>query len=235
MKSAIRIFGLCFSLIASSLNARAQGTFQNLDFESTVLVPVPGDIYGRVQFAPAFPGWSGMNGTDVETLALYNSMFLDSTGIGIHGQGSPQTFGPTRISGNYTAMIQSGRSLSSSLTPTIASLSQTALVPANTASLQFKAIAYGPFEISLNDVPLSLTPVQANAGYTLYGVNIPTYAGMTAKLTITVLHRPSPAIISSLFVDDILFSTQPIPEPGVGTILVLGLVAVVSSRSRGIK
>ena len=234
MKAAIRILGLCFSLAASGLNALAQGTFQNLDFESAVLVPIPGDQFGRVQFAPAFPGWIGNIDTDAETLALYNNMYLSSTGIGIHGQGSPQTFGTTRISGNYTAMIQSGMKVSSfPLVPAVASLSQTATIPANAASLRFSAIAYWPFEVSLNDTPLSLTPVGGLPGiYTVYGVNIPSYAGTTAKLKFTALHNPSPSLVSTLFLDDILFSTQPIPEPGAGSIFLLGLGVIRSFRKR---
>jgi hypothetical protein len=36
----------------------SQSTFQNLGFESASFVPIPGDLYKRVEFAAAFPGWS---------------------------------------------------------------------------------------------------------------------------------------------------------------------------------
>ncbi len=42
--------------------ASAQPAFQNLDFESVVLVPVPGDQFRRVEFGPAVPGWTGFIG-----------------------------------------------------------------------------------------------------------------------------------------------------------------------------
>ena len=56
----------------------AQG-FVNLNFESASLVPIPGDAYNRVQFAQAFPGWTGTVGGVQQTLALSNNLFLDSS------------------------------------------------------------------------------------------------------------------------------------------------------------
>ena len=44
------------------LYGRAQGAFQNLDFEDGVFVSIPGDPYGNVQWAPAMPGWTGYLG-----------------------------------------------------------------------------------------------------------------------------------------------------------------------------
>jgi len=43
------------ALLAAS-STLAQGTFQNLDFESVTLVAIPGDSYDRVEFGLAFPG-----------------------------------------------------------------------------------------------------------------------------------------------------------------------------------
>src|SRR5436190_4030066 len=63
--------------VSSSL---AQGTFQNLDFESATIVPIPGDYLQRVEFTSAFPGRTiagGLSGV------LYNRIYLDSTGISI--------------------------------------------------------------------------------------------------------------------------------------------------------
>ena len=206
-----------------------QGTFQNLNFESAVIIPVPGDFYGRVQFSPALPGWTGTNGSSLETLALFNNMFLDSTSLGIQGPGG--TLGLPRIAGNYTAMIQSGYALSGPPTQASASLSQTGLVPSGTASLQFLAAAYGPFQVALNDIPINVTAVQSFANYTLYGVNIPAYAGTTTKLTFTAIPYATQPIISSLFLDSIQFSNQLIPEPSILAIFGLGAL-LFSHRSR---
>ena len=43
-------------------SAEAQGTFQNLDFESAWLVPSSEVTYPSVEFASAFPGWVGYIG-----------------------------------------------------------------------------------------------------------------------------------------------------------------------------
>jgi hypothetical protein len=42
-------------LLRAALPAQGQGTFQNLHFEAASIVLIPGDPYGRVQSADAFP------------------------------------------------------------------------------------------------------------------------------------------------------------------------------------
>ena len=73
--------------------ASGQGSFQNLGFESASIVPIPGDPYARVQFVTAFPGWTGSEGGVQLGTALYNSWFLDSSGISIMDHGWPSTLG----------------------------------------------------------------------------------------------------------------------------------------------
>src|SRR5438876_1900161 len=85
--------------------AQAQGTFRNLDFEAASLVPIPGDPYGRVEFAQAFPGWTGYVGGVQEIRALYDNFFLDSSGIGVLDQSS--SFGGL-VQGNFSAFLQAG-------------------------------------------------------------------------------------------------------------------------------
>src|SRR5438093_6980800 len=86
-------------------NASAQPAFTNLNFESAVIVPIPGDPYARVQAPQAFPGWTAYAGGVQQNAALFNNMFLDSTGIGLIGSG--WTYGG-QIAGNYTAFLQGG-------------------------------------------------------------------------------------------------------------------------------
>jgi hypothetical protein len=208
------VFGFAFGVI---LQLNAQGTFQNLGFESATLVPVPGDPYGRVQFAPAFPGWTGHIGASTETLALYDNLYLDSTGLGLQGPGSG-----LNIDGNYTAMIQSGFALSGPPTQVIASLSQSGLVPADTKSVQFKVNASGPFEVALNGQSLTPVTLSSTSGYILYGVDATAFAGLTTELRFTAIQRLVSPIISTIFIDSISFSNQPIPEPSVFGLVVLG-------------
>jgi hypothetical protein len=92
----------------------AQG-FINLNFESASFVPGGPNGYSGVQFAQAFPGWTGTVGGTPQTGALYNNVFLDSAGISIidHGWAASNWFGfpGGLIQGKYTAIHQSGNSL----------------------------------------------------------------------------------------------------------------------------
>ena len=81
-------------LSVSSLLAPAQGTFQNLNFESAQIVSAGLPDPSLVQFAPAFPGWSG----GYAGLALYNSAYLDTTGISIIDQSWPHLLGAGALS-----------------------------------------------------------------------------------------------------------------------------------------
>ena len=95
-------------LVATSCLTRGQGNFQNLGFESATLVPIPGDPYGSVQFAAAFPGWTGLVGGTQQTNALYNNVFLSVSTISIIDSGwSYPSLGGV-IQGNYTAILQGG-------------------------------------------------------------------------------------------------------------------------------
>src|SRR5437868_1485682 len=92
--------------------ASAQGTFQNLDFELATVVPVVGDPDRRVQFAPAFSGWTGYIGTNLQGTALYNRTYLDSSAIALIDSGWPTWPGSFGVSGpyegNFGAILQAG-------------------------------------------------------------------------------------------------------------------------------
>jgi hypothetical protein len=220
MKSKTRN-ALIVTFVGASLlpfDSLGQGSFQNLNFEQAQIVPIPGDPYNRVQFNSAIPSWTGRVGTNVQTRALYNGVFLDSTGIGIHDSGSPLA----PLAGSYSALIQARWGLAldgyPDFTPVDASLSQTGLVPINAQSLQFRGKG-GNFQVSLNGQTLSLTPVIDTSSYTLYRADVTPFAGTVNELNFTVFSA------GSLCLDAIQFSTQAIPEPttlaltGIGALL----------------
>lgn len=202
---------------------RAQAFFQDLNFESATLIPIAGDPYGSVDFAPAFPGWTGYVGGVQETSALYDNEFLDSSGIGIHDQWS--SFG-ARIEGSFTAVLQAGISLFTG-TPADTTLSQTGLVPPGTQSLLFKAqLNFGSetLAVTLGGQPLTLIPLQDNSNYILYGADIHTQAGRRAQLSFTVLAENPHVNNNTVYLDSIQFSPQPVPEPNELGLCVLGLL-----------
>jgi len=219
----------CSSVILVAVATEAQGTFQNLGFESPLLVPIPGDPFGRIQFSPAFPGWTGYVGGVQQTAALYNGAFLDSSGIGILDHGADFVFDPFLhgriIQGNFTAILQAGFGLGT-FEPADTMLAQSAQVPVGTQSLQFSAFPdlgpSGSFVVTIDGQDLSLIPLATGANYTTFGADIHSWAGQTAELGFTVFaDRPHRGNVS-LFLDSIQFSNQPIPEPSVFGLFGLG-------------
>src|SRR2546422_10559953 len=101
---------VCAVITCCTVAARAQGTFQNLVFESATLVPISGTSSSPVQFAPAFPGWTGSVGGVQLSGALYNEVYLDSSGISVIDQRWTSPFGGPSgtIEGSYTAVLQAG-------------------------------------------------------------------------------------------------------------------------------
>ena len=231
--------GLGLVLGIATWSAHAQGTFQNLGFESATIVPVQGDPYQRIDFAAAFPGWTGRTGANQEHLALHNGEFLDSSGIALIEKS--YNSGSYVSRGNYAVMLQAGFGLwSEPLRPADASLSQTGLVPVGSQSLLFDALFYSglsptSFDVTLGGQTLALTPLSTTGGFTLYGADVHALAGQTVQLDF-VLHAADPHIgNAALLIDAIRFSTQPIPEPSALGLVGLGALAFaffVNRRSR---
>jgi hypothetical protein len=214
------------ALLLSVAGAEGQGTFQNLDFESAVLVPVPGDPYGGVAFGPAFPGWTVyIGGAPLDAAwypnALYNNEFLDSSGISIFDHNF--AYGSV-IQGNYTALLQAGMDLKT-LQPADTRLSQTGLVPIGTQSLLFEArFTYGrpptSFAVTLDGQNLSLVPLSTSGGNTLYSADVRQWAGTTATLDFTLFAGRPHIDNAYLALDSIQF--WQVPEPSVYALFALG-------------
>ncbi|MCX6929773.1 MAG: PEP-CTERM sorting domain-containing protein [Verrucomicrobia bacterium] len=72
--------------------------------------------------------------------------------------------------------------------------------------------------VSLGGVDLPYSPISAGANYTLYGADISAFAGQLEQLMFTAL----PGGNNYWTLDDIQFSTQLVPEPGVFGLAALG-------------
>ncbi len=209
-----------------------QGSFQNLSFNFGTLVPISGDEYRRVEFSSALPGWTGYVGGVQQSAALYNSMFQDSSGIGIVGT---NFVFPGHLDGQFTLFLQAGVRLHAANTITDvvdSAIAQTGLIPGSAQSLQFKAvqgggpIVSGPGDlvVTLGGQTLSLIPVGSGANYTLYGADVWNWAGQTAELRFTAIAVSPHLANNNWFVDSIAFSTTAIPEPRVLTLAALGFL-----------
>jgi hypothetical protein len=215
---------LSSALCAVAVSARAQGSFQNLGFEAATIVLGAGGY----QFSPAFPGWSGYVGEVQQTAALYNNLYLDTSGISIIDRGFTLSgrYGGV-IEGNYTAILMAGEDGD-------VALSQTSLVPVAAQSLWFKA-GPNPFlflQVTLGGAKLPLIPKGSGTNYTLYAADISSFAGQTAELDFTAIAERPYGGERYVFLDSVEFSDQAIPEPGVVGLLALGILLVAGRRNR---
>src|SRR5712671_4235216 len=176
---------LGLSLICVTSLAHAQGNFQNLNFESASLTPIPAGQYGGfVAIGDALPGWTGYLGTSQMTQVLQNNFTLGSASIDII---SPDWNGYT-MEGNYYVVLQAG-SLGTDIVP--AAIAQTGLIPGTSRSIQFKtspaAGSSDLFQVTLGGQNISLVQLLNTSNYILYGGDISAFAGQAQELKIAAL------------------------------------------------
>jgi hypothetical protein len=222
MKTALIILAALFS--GSVL---AQGTFQNLNFESA-------DVSGyspssqNVPTSSALPGWTAYYGTTPTSTAWYDGISLGGAIISVIDNKAP-SFAP--LQGNYSAFLFGGPYQGQANDSV--SIRQSGIVPGGTQSLLFEGYVSGaPFTVTLGGQTIAMIPLQNFPGsgfippYTLYGGNIPSaFEGQSETLAFTEL-APSPQQFPSMLeLDGISFSPQTVPEPsplaltGVGGLL----------------
>ncbi len=199
--------------LASVSLARAQGTFQDLNFEEANIVPIVGSQYYpyAVTVANALPGWTVDYGNVQQSQILYNDPSLGGTAVTLLAEGYPPG-NYTAIDGSFSVVLQGG--LNMNLQPTAAKISQTGQIPAGTQSLLFECASdfspNEPPEVLIGNDELTLFPIRngtvGGEGYTIFGGNISAWAGQTEQLT---LSAPS----GNFIIDDISFSTSVVPEP----------------------
>lgn len=208
MNAKLACIGLVIVLLtAIAKHAPAQGSFGNLDFESASFVPVPGDPL-KVQFGPALPGWTGyINGEP--QVAIYPNFVPLGTPIPFISVLTPPSLGNV-LQGSFT--LAYGTSFN---VPVAVAVAQTGLVPADSQSLRLLAGLFPP-EVFMDGNYLPLVALESRPlQTTLYGIDISAFAGRTVELRFQVKTTID-------YLDDIRFSDQPIPEPGLFGLLAVG-------------
>ena len=226
-----KIISTFTSLQLAALTALAQGSFQNLDFESANLSN-PSGMYNEVPIANALPGWNGSIGGVPVSHVWADGDSAGTATIDVLGPGW-NTVNPGIIDGNYTVYLQAFNTGQGNV-----SLWQTGTIPANAESLQFSAWQFPSANqaFSVSFAGNSLSPVLLSSGqnpsgqtYDVYGVNIAPYAGQTGQIEFTSLAGNGEA---GLELDDITFSQNAIPEPGTLALFVMGGLAFGVRRWR---
>jgi hypothetical protein len=209
MKTKVALF---ITLLIAGQLGFSQG-FVNLDFESAQIIPLTvGADFPPYSIATtnALPGWTVYYGSIQQFQITYNDPALGSTFVTLNATNGAQ------ISGNFSVLLQGG------LTASAASISQTGLVPVSALSLLFEAQpSAGTLQVSLGGQNLSLFALSSGANYTLYGANISTFAGRTEQLTFSALEDLQD-LYNNWNIDNIQFSSMPIPEPSVLGLSALG-------------
>jgi hypothetical protein len=200
---------IVMQLVSVGLFAHAQGTFQNLNFESTTLTHLGGDVYSAT-----IPGWAwnGFNflGGDTNQVA-FNNIALDAPAVTLHGLSS--VFYPA-IQGSNSVVLQGGSLYSGPYGTNGVSIFQTGQVPAGSHSLTY--LAGSPIQVAFNGQTLSPVAISNAPTYTVWGVDISAYAGKPGELRFTA------AWLSTSTLDGIRFSNQSIPEPSLASLAALG-------------
>jgi hypothetical protein len=226
MPFRLRLLTLPLALLLNPGTVSAQGNFENLDFSSTT-VPTSTPAGTIVPASEALPNWTVYVGGIQQSEVLYNQLYLGTAIVALEGPGFAS--GPTIPGSTYMCVLQAGTINDQ---PTSASIAQTATIPPSTSSLLFVAsLPYGPgWSVTLGGQNLSIIPLGSDGvNYEYYGANISSYAGQTETLQFTALIG-APTV--NMYLDDIQFSNQQIPEPQIWTLLLCGAGALAAWRRK---
>lgn len=206
-------------LLSADCSARAQASFQNLDFEDASVQAT--GLPTEVPFTNALPAWTGYLGSNQAAQATYNGISGAFAEISIIDRNST-FYSNSVVAGNYTTAISAGFS-GTTFVPT--AIAQTSLVPATAHSLIFDA---QPFSGSINDLEITFNghdvpffQIGTGTNFQIYAADASPFAGQTGELRF--IEQPSlSSSATTVLIDDIHFSMATIPEPGVFGLSTLG-------------
>ena len=222
---------IVFTLLAT--HSVWSAAFMNLNFESAIEPLIVDPVSHTIPVTQAMPGWHVFVGGTEITTVLYNNRHISLAGVSLYSRGDSPLFA---IEGDYFAHLYSGL-VSPLPTGASAAVAQTGLIPNDAQSLQLKTGRNGePFFLSIGGNTLSMTPVFTGLNYVLHAADISVYAGQDLELRISV---PYDGIAPNgqahgIRLDDIQFSTEPVPEPSVIALLAFAAAGLLwHLRRRG--
>jgi hypothetical protein len=194
---SLQIELLLFLVCAATPCARCQGTFQNLDFESALIIPDPTSPFypNAVAVPAALPGWTAYIAGPAYPDILYNDVTINAAAISIHDANSPFV---RVLQGSYSVALQANNPIAT-IFPAIG---QVGTIPATAHSLQFYAL--GNPAVSFAGQQLGLVTLATTPTYSIFAADITAFEGQTGELRFS-----APTVL-----DNITFSPSTIPEPG---------------------
>jgi hypothetical protein len=182
--------------------------FTNLNFEQSTIVSSSPSGYGFNSGTANVPGWTEYNGYgDVNysggMTVVYNDQTLDDSGVALEGT---NYFTPS-IKGKYSIFMYGG-SFAAENSTNGSAIGQTGQIPLTTQSLTYLGLNDNNLQITFNGQLLSFNAISSTPNYTMYGADISAYAGQTGELLFTAPWQTGEGMI-----DNIQFSSSPIPEP----------------------
>ncbi len=195
------------AMLTAALNACAQGTFQNLDFESANVPFVPAGQFGSdVAVSNGVPGWNVYIGSGQAATMLHNNISLGgATEVAIFG---PQWFSSQILQGSYTVSLEPA-TVGPLVLPAIG---QTGRIPFSAQSVNFYGESGGTYALMFAGQQIPLIALSSTSAYTVYGGDISGFAGQTGELRFQ----------GGGLLDNVFFSNQPVPEPSIEGLFVLG-------------
>ena len=217
---------ICVLLTTASVFGQGfiNGSFERSPFQQ----PPPSTGFPQfLDWATWAPGWSHSSGDDTGVL------YYDRTHLGISQwyllvRNPGSTFFGQPLAGSYSLAMHSGYFDNQDFNSpwTEAFISQTAIVPADTLSLRL--LASGSVNVFANGNPVPLVPLGGNQ----YGADFSPYAGLLTELKISNVTTPGNLGAPPTILDNISFSSTPVPEPGTLALLILGGISSLALRTR---
>ena len=166
------------------------------------------------------PGWSFYDAEAGGQIG-HNTLSAGGAAVAIEGPSYPSS---DILQGNYTAYVNG----SEFGPPTSAYIDQTGQIPMGSMSIQFYVdqSGFANFQVTFAGNLIPTTQIGSGPNYYIMGGNISAYAGDSGNLQFTALPG------TGGFLDNILFSTSPVPEPGVLALLTTGAVIVGLGRRK---
>ncbi len=214
---------VCVAIISVGFGRSMSGqAFIDLGFDQGQIIPDNSPY--TLQESVAIPGWTayGYSYPDI----LYNTMALDSPSVSLIDQNA--IYLPAPLIGPRSIYLFGG-----DIGLPGPSISQTGLVPLDTVSLRFLVggnpiatanMKYLLLSLGNQNVPYQVVAVEPR--YTVYGANVSAFAGQVEQLTFTGLP------LAEWEIDQIQFSTLPVPEPSGLNLLCLGVLWFGRRRKR---